>query len=146
MTSDPSPQLDKFKKAVVSNPPKHKTDPIFTPPHTMCLTTILTPPHKTDPTCLNTTITPSQQQVPTITDLKTHQPQTVINNTINHGKHLFSVPISYDANQTFHQTLVPPSHDQPSHDKLKDPKPITRRKKTLLSSHNTECYPKAKPS
>ena len=124
-TSDLLPQLDKFKKAAISNPPKHKTNPIFTPPHTTCLTTILTTPHKTDPTCLNTTITPLQQQVPTVTKLKTHQPQTVINNTKNHGTHLFSVPISYDENQTLHQTLVPLSRDQPSRDKLNDPKPIT---------------------
>ena len=68
--------------------------------------------------------------------------------TENQGNNLFAVPISYGANQTNHQTLVPPPRDQPKHqkpsrDQLKDQKPKTQRKKTTrpTTTQNTTPQP-----
>ena len=58
-------------------------------------------------------LTPSLLDAPSVTRINTHQAETDINDTENHGTKLFAIPISYDANQTLQQTLVPPLRDQP---------------------------------
>lgn len=87
----------------------------------------------------NATITQPQTVSPKLPNMDQQQLKIPLNTTDNPASNLYTVPITYGANQTKSQTL----DTLPSRDQLKKPytKPIKKKTHTLPSQNTNQAFP-----